>query len=360
MQRILISGYLGFDNFGDEALLYVLIKDLLNSGFRREEITVISNNPDLTKNLHGVNSIPRLNPFSFFATLFFSRTIIFIGGLFQDKTSFRSFFYYFLQAFFAVFFGKEIVLYGAGIGPLQRKISKILFDFVAKYVYLITVRDQYSSNLTPWRGRIPVTCDPVWSIDVDFSFQDSIKEINWNMPIIGISMRNDKYLKGQYLIYIADKLSRVLVGMKDWQVILVPCMPAFDLPILYELRNQILKKVSASERIFLIENFHYFSVEQQAGILASCDVMVGMRYHALLVPLAQGKPVFGLIYDQKVKSLLDFAGQLGVSFRDSLEEPWSYFWQNLPHSSEKAREAREKAIELHKRNIELLQILRQR
>lgn len=357
MRGILITGYLGFENFGDDALLHVLIKDLLNNGFKKEEITVVSYNPNLTSSLYGVNSISRLNIFSLILALLSCSIVIFIGGLFQDKTSFRSFLYYLLQLLFSGLTGKEIVLYGIGIGPLQRKISRVLLNFVLRYVYLITARDQTSAGCTSFYGRIPVTCDPAWSIDVDFSFQDSIKEVNWTLPILGVSMRNDKYLKGQYLVYLADKLARVLIGMKDWQILLVPCMPANDLGVLYELRNQILRKISAKDRVILIENFHQYSIPEQAGIIASCDVMVGMRYHALLVSLAQGKPVFGLIYDQKVKSLLDFAGQLGVSFRDSLEEPWSYFWQNLQHSADKAKQARERANELHKKNIELLQAL---
>ena len=83
-----------------------------------------------------------------------------------------------------------------------------------------------------------------------------------------------------------------------------------------------------------------------------------MRYHSLLVPLANGKPVFGLIYDQKVKSLLEFANQDGVYFRDDLDQTWSYFWQNIQRSTEMAKQAQQKAKELHKKNIELLETLR--
>ena len=61
MKRILISGYLGFGNFGDEALLHVLINDLVKVGFRNEDITVVSNNPNLTTFLYNVKSIDRWN-----------------------------------------------------------------------------------------------------------------------------------------------------------------------------------------------------------------------------------------------------------------------------------------------------------
>ena len=356
MKQVLISGYLGFENFGDEALLHVLINNLLEIGFKKENITVISKEPKVTTNIYNVYSINRLNLFEFLSALFKSKAIIFIGGLFQDKTSFRSFFYYFLQLFLSEILGKEIIFYGVGIGPLQQSISRTLFDFAIKSVNQLTVRDQASLATIPYRGVL-VTCDPVWSIKADYTFKNQIPNVNWQLPILGVSMRNDKYLKGYHLTKLADKLARVLDGMKDWQVLLIPCMPQEDLPVLYELYNLIEKKISPQGRVILLENFNQFSIPHQAGILASCEAVVGMRYHALLIPLANEKPVFGLIYDQKIKSLLDFANQVGVSYRDDLDQAWSYFWQNIQHSQEMAKQAKLQAEELNKRNTELLERL---
>lgn len=354
MKRILISGYLGFENFGDEALLHILIKDLLEAGARLQDITVLSNNPYFTSNVYKVNSIQRWNLFEIFNTILNNNALIFIGGIFQDKTSQRSFFYYLLQLILAKFFQKEVVFYGSGIGPLEKKSSRFLFSYAAKNVSLITVRDDYSMQFTPFTEKVLVTCDPVWTIEADYTFQNQIPNINWEMPILGVSMRNDKHLKRFHLTNMADKLSKALNSMKDWQVVLIPCMLEEDLPVMYELLNLLAKKTGALGRVHLIENFNRFSISQQAGILSSCDVMVAMRYHAILVSLAYGKPVLGLIYDQKVKSLLDFASQVGVSFKDDFEQPWNYFWQNLEHSANLAREASEKAKLLHKRNKELL------
>ena len=120
MQKVLISGYLGFENFGDEALLYVLIKNLLDLGVQRNNITVISNNPNITANTYNVSAINRWNFFEVFSALLSHNKLIFIGGIFQDKTSFKSFAYYFLQLFFAGLFQKKVTLFGAGIGPFQR------------------------------------------------------------------------------------------------------------------------------------------------------------------------------------------------------------------------------------------------
>ena len=357
MNRILISGYIGFNNFGDEALLHVLIKDLLGVGFKIEDITVISNSPIETANKFGVNAISRWNIFSLVNALIFNSSLIFVGGLFQDKTSFLSMLYYSLQLFFASMLQKNIVFYGAGIGPLQRKSSQFLFNFLITNIKYITVRDQISANYIPSGTHVAVTCDPVWAMEPDFSFKKRITNVNWNLPIIGISMRHDKYLQNHHITNIVDKVSKVLNGRKDWQVLLLPCMPQEDLHILYEMQESISRKIGTSDRVFLIENFNQFDIPQQAGILASCNAMIGMRYHALLLPLLNGQAVFGLIYDQKIKSLLEFASQVSVSFYDSFEQPWDYFWQNLQHSTNMAKNAAIKAKQLHKVNIEMLETL---
>ena len=354
MKKVLISGYLGFENFGDEALLYVLLKHLTELGIQKHNITVLSNQPGVTSGTYNVNAVNRWNYFEVFNALLNNDKLIFIGGVFQDKTSFKSFFYYFLQIFIAGLFGKEIAFFSAGIGPLQRNISQSLFDFGMKKVNWMTVRDQSSAGYIPQGNTAPITCDPVWGIEPDYSFQKLITQVNWQLPVLGVSLRYDKYLKNHHIANFADKLSRIINGMKAWQIILIPCMPEEDFPVLYELYDLIVKKVSEPNRIIMLETFPNLSVPQQAGVLASCDALIGMRYHALLVPLSNEKPVFGLIYDQKVKALLDFASQVGIGFKDDMDQPWNYFWQNMQHSIDKAKLAKKKALELNKRNIEML------
>ncbi len=355
MKQILISGYLGFSNFGDEALLSILVRDLLKLGIPRNNISVISNDYVSTINNFNVKAINRKNFFEIVAGVLNCNSIIFVGGLFQDKTSFRSFLYYYFQLILAEFTGKEVIFCGAGIGPFQRGITQTLFKFGIKSVSMLTLRDPGSNNVISHEKSLIVTCDPAWSIKPDFNFQDLIPQINWKLPILGVAVRGDKNLQMRHLKDLADKIAKIATSTKDWQVVLIPCMPLEDLPIEYELYDLLSKRMIDKNKLILLDNFSDFPILQQAGIIGACDVMISMRYHALLVALANEKPVFGLIYDQKVKSLLEFSGQVGVSFKDDLEKPWSYFWQNLKYSSNKAREAKERAQELHNINIEFLE-----
>ena len=54
MTKYVISGYIGFDNFGDEAIAKVLTTHLKNNN--AEKITVLSSNPSKTANLYKTHS----------------------------------------------------------------------------------------------------------------------------------------------------------------------------------------------------------------------------------------------------------------------------------------------------------------
>jgi polysaccharide pyruvyl transferase WcaK-like protein len=140
MKKILVCGYIGYQNFGDEALLYVLINNLLQVGYRREDITVISKEPEKTYLTYNVKSVDRWNSFELFNAFLNHDHVVFIGGLFQDKTSFRSLCYYCLQLIFSGIFQKKIAFYAVGVGPLQRGISSYIFNFAVNSANFISLR----------------------------------------------------------------------------------------------------------------------------------------------------------------------------------------------------------------------------
>ena len=68
MSKIVISGYYGFANAGDEAMLTAIIK-ALRSTEKTVELTVISGNPPATAARHKVNSLHRFSFCKIFAAL---------------------------------------------------------------------------------------------------------------------------------------------------------------------------------------------------------------------------------------------------------------------------------------------------
>ena len=88
MTKYLISGYIGFDNFGDEAIASVLVNYLKE--IQAEKITLISSNPEKTAKIYNVDSVKMLG---FIGAVKDCDVLISGGGsLLQDITSLKSIF----------------------------------------------------------------------------------------------------------------------------------------------------------------------------------------------------------------------------------------------------------------------------
>ena len=90
MSRLVISGYYGFGNAGDEAMLAAILEAILEV-VPEADITVISGNPRHTAEKHGVKAVGRFDVTGIFNAIKRCDLLISGGGsLLQDVTSNRS------------------------------------------------------------------------------------------------------------------------------------------------------------------------------------------------------------------------------------------------------------------------------
>jgi polysaccharide pyruvyl transferase CsaB len=139
--RVLLSGYYGYGNLGDEALLSGIIMGLKKYG---HDITVLSGNPEYTKQLHNVNAVSRYKGLPL-ALLQHQAVISGGGGLLQDKTSSRSLQYYLGVLSLAKLFRKKAIVYGQSIGPLSESGKKAVASTLKGVK--VAVRDEQSQKL---------------------------------------------------------------------------------------------------------------------------------------------------------------------------------------------------------------------
>ena len=117
-KKIVLSGYFGFDNLGDEAILYSIIQEVKK--MQNTEITVLSANPEKTSQKFGVAAVDRMSPKEVIRAIKNCDMFISGGGsLLQDVTSNRSLLYYLALLRLAKLFGKKVMIYSQGIGPVN-------------------------------------------------------------------------------------------------------------------------------------------------------------------------------------------------------------------------------------------------
>ena len=165
MYNILISGYYGFNNIGDESILRTVI-DNLREKLPDVDITVLSQSPAQTSEKYGVKAAKRMSLWSIFRSVRRCDMLLSGGGsLLQDATSGRSILYYLFILRLAQLLGKRTFIYSQGIGPISAPRNRRLAAFVLRRTDGIVVRDAGSRDLLLEIGvpeaLIHVTADPV-------------------------------------------------------------------------------------------------------------------------------------------------------------------------------------------------------
>ncbi|MFC1560297.1 polysaccharide pyruvyl transferase family protein, partial [Candidatus Margulisiibacteriota bacterium] len=108
--KILLAGYFGCGNLGDEAILEALIAGI-KKYIPDPQITVLSGNPEETAECYDVVAFDRTNLRSFRRNL--KNCDVFIlggGGILQDITSSKSLYYYLYLVRTAKRYKKKVVL----------------------------------------------------------------------------------------------------------------------------------------------------------------------------------------------------------------------------------------------------------
>ncbi len=168
MCRILISGYYGFDNAGDEAILQSLVTELKRA-YSDIDIMVLSANPSKTSHDFNVRSVSRTNIVKLIRAVKNSDILISGGGsLFQDTTSYLNVWYYGGIIMLAFAMKKRVFAFAQGIGPVRSGINKKMLRFIFNRVQNISVRDIRSMRQLKTIGvdrDVSCTIDPAFLND---------------------------------------------------------------------------------------------------------------------------------------------------------------------------------------------------
>lgn len=283
--KYIVSGYIGFDNFGDEAIASVLIQKLKKTG--AEKITYISSNPKKTSEIHGVNSCSMLG---FLPSLIKSDILISGGGsLLQDKTSLKSLIYYLLVIFSALVLRKKVQIYAQGIGPINSKPGQIFTKLLLKRVNEITVRDKKSQELlNKWGIPSLLVKDPVFDMEIP---QNDKKDI------LGVQLRAFDGVDEIFLDNLARAITKYFPHKK---IQIISLQDSIDL----EVCNNF-EKILKTKGLFDVEVLSSLSINEAIDIISSLEYLIAMRFHANVIGVKSEVKTLAINYDPKVEKLAE-------------------------------------------------------
>ena len=320
-QQFAVSGYYGCGNAGDEAVLAGIREALARRAGNGVRLLALSQNPEATTKLHGIQAADRMN-FSELRAAFRASDLLLSGGgsLLQDTTSVRSLLYYLWVARLALHTPIPLMFYAQGIGPLRRAMSRTLVRMVANRAAYITVRDESSARLLTALGvsgpPIEITADPAFALtpapnEIVASLMQA-EGLPTDKPMIGVALRPWGGAGDSPVANYAQLLTE-LGRQTEAQIVLIPMQAPNDVDFAAQVAEQ-----TDSPDAFPILRGHY-PPDVLLGIIGKMQTVVAMRLHALIFAARAGAPPFALAYDPKVEHLMQ-----GLGLEESMEN-WRGF-----------------------------------
>lgn len=308
LKKVVICGYHGFANSGDEALLKAMI-DILTKKYPDISITVLSMHPESTEKLYNVKSVYRYNLLKIYKLFKKSDLFIFGGGsLLQDVTSKRSLWYYLTILNIALKTGIKVMLYGNGIGPLIHEKSQIKTAKCLNKVDLITLRDDLSDKLLAQIGvnkpPIHITADPAFTLRFDnLPGNDTLiaeAGIPHNCLYAVIAIREWKSTTTDFNSVIADFCDDLYYRHG---------ITSLFLPMQYKQDELVSREIISKMKCkgYMIER--PLEINEVFSLIGHSALSLGMRLHTLIYATTLGVPVIALSYDPKVTAFMQSVHQ---------------------------------------------------
>jgi len=312
---VMISGYFGFDNIGEEAVLLSIIENL--RAYKQDiKIVVLSNDINKTKVSYNVDAVDRNKYFEIIKTMFRTKMYISAGGHFIKDNVLVSMLYYLSAIWIAKKIGLKVVLYSNGAGPLTEKISTKLTEKVLNNVDIITIREEMSWNLLRQlkitKPQILLTADSALTLkcfnetDVDDFLRN--QGVDLSLPILGFSITGCRDWSNKFIEYIF-LIANFMRDKYQMNIIFLPTESGGA-----AFCEKILNRMDGEG--YIIKGN---TISQTIGIIKKVDMLISNRYHPLVFSAGVGTPAIGIAWERRIESVVDYYNLVSAGYIKNLE-----------------------------------------
>ena len=331
---VIISGYYGFGNMGDDSILETIIGKL-KCYAPDIKITALTRHPKTNAEEFGVRCISRTNLISIIREMRKSTVLISGGGsLFQDSTSSKSLKYYAGIVNLARFMGMKTYIYANGVGMIYSDKNKRLTAKTVSRADRLSVRDVSSldelTSIGVDRGMIDLTADPAFMMK-PFSAEETAKiyekySLPTDKPFFAVSLRRfeghqkSAYNENELLTKVLSSCAEVAKRCNIVPVF-VSMQPALD----YEISSLAAKRLREDHGIEALmispENGReLLSILSGGDKLSGASFVCSMRLHILIYACRAALPVVGLSLDPKIDAFTASLKHSGLVRIEDLDE----------------------------------------
>ncbi|WP_024832263.1 polysaccharide pyruvyl transferase CsaB [Ruminiclostridium josui] len=308
---VIVSGYYGFGNIGDDAMLRSIVDNLKE---QKPDISILalSRNPLETTRNYGVSAINRKNMFKVYSSMKKSKLFVYGGGnIIQDSTSSRSLLFYLGTAWLAKKLKLKIMFYANGIGPINKSSNTERSRRILNMADVITVREKFSLNELKKMGiigpKIMLTADAAFAVNINSDELNDSRNFSGLSPdkkYAGFSVRRCPGFEEQQHV----KYEQAIAEAADYVFIKYGLEPVF-IPMEYNVDIFTIKNIISKMKTknYIISNNH--TVIETFSVINKMDIIVSMRLHALIFAAYLKVPFIGISYQPKVDGFLEYINQ---------------------------------------------------
>lgn len=304
MKKVFLIGYYGYDNLGDDLLLFEIVERLKKHN--HFEISALSFDAKKISTIYGVKGISRLKNFSIVRHIMSVDVVVCGGGsILQDKTSSKSLYYYMSILFLAKLFGKKIYLIGNGYGPIDKSHNRLMVSTLLKLADGIIARDEQAYECYRAIGvknlHNGVDCAFLGELaknglqDAQI-FEDYKKQQGIVRPYVLFTIRNWEGFEK-----LVPELEKTIshLDRRGYD----SCFLSMKLPE----DDVIGKRYFEGKAIFLKREMSLLPF-----LFSNAQLTIGMRLHGIILSAMYRTPFVAIPYDPKVESFVKQCEQLST------------------------------------------------
>lgn len=302
VKKVLLVGYIGGINIGDEAIAGAVAKEL---SINKVNVIIASGQPEISQAYLGrgyeyIKSIYPGEAISIKALIKLIKVIsqvdsvIYVGGgILQDFHSINLIRHCHYIALIALIFKVPSYALGIGLGPIKSKKGEAFVNDFIKSVQRTTFRDTESMELMQQLApKYAVKCD--LGADSIFLLKNKLSSnIYKKTARIGLAFRQWDGLDFDLLC----KLVEVLLNTDKQPVFFA--YESSDLNLYDRLQNKFLGRLELSDERTL---------EHSLDSISNLEGLISMRLHANLFAIMSNIPFVALSYDKKITNVINGLG----------------------------------------------------
>lgn len=320
---VLVVGYYGQRNLGDELMLLALRKWLDRQGIR---LTVLSENPEEVRRVHGVEAVrnlpvlplwnwwpPRLRSRADVIRALARHDGVMIGGgdVIRDDHGWRTFLFTIEKILLALLLRKRVYFVNMGLGRPHTRYGRAILGLCLRSARYVVVRDMRSTQVCCAAGAKSIFApDIVAALPGMIELTSPVTPAKLVPPYIVVALRTDANAHGMFELTdnrireFAAALDQ-LVERRGLKVVFMPFQETHgiaDNEVHRRIRSLMQNQDRAEVRAWTLD------LSNTVACIAGASAVVAMRLHAGVLAAALNRPFVMLPYDHKINEFIAVGG----------------------------------------------------